>query len=57
MTRAISERSAGRIRARFTDQPDEILEDLRAQIRSGDVVLILSNGAFGGIYKKIREAF
>jgi UDP-N-acetylmuramate: L-alanyl-gamma-D-glutamyl-meso-diaminopimelate ligase len=34
----------------------EIVENLRNELRSGDVVAIMSNGAFGGIHEKLLEA-
>ncbi|MBN2310553.1 MAG: UDP-N-acetylmuramate:L-alanyl-gamma-D-glutamyl-meso-diaminopimelate ligase, partial [Candidatus Hydrogenedentes bacterium] len=43
--------------ARWTDDVDELVRHLRAEARPGDVILILSNGAFGGIYDRIRAAF
>ncbi len=36
---------------------DEIMDALIGGSREGDLVLILSNGAFGGIYAKVRQAF
>jgi UDP-N-acetylmuramate: L-alanyl-gamma-D-glutamyl-meso-diaminopimelate ligase len=35
---------------------DEIVEKLKANLRSGDVVAIMSNGAFGGIHEKLLAA-
>src|SRR5882724_5827490 len=35
---------------------DEIVEKLSAELRSGDVVAIMSNGAFGGIHEKVLTA-
>jgi UDP-N-acetylmuramate: L-alanyl-gamma-D-glutamyl-meso-diaminopimelate ligase len=32
---------------------DEIVEKLSGELRSGDVVAIMSNGAFGGIHEKV----
>ncbi len=43
--------------ARCTDDIDEIVMAVRDSAREGDVVLILSNGAFGGIYDRLRAAF
>ncbi|MDE1156198.1 MAG: UDP-N-acetylmuramate:L-alanyl-gamma-D-glutamyl-meso-diaminopimelate ligase [Acidobacteriaceae bacterium] len=37
-------------------QVDEIVASLAGSVQSGDVVAILSNGGFGGIYKKLPEA-
>ena len=35
---------------------DEIVRSLAAELRSGDVVAIMSNGAFGGIHEKLLGA-
>ena len=35
---------------------DEIVESLTPELRSGDVVAIMSNGAFGGIHEKLLAA-
>jgi UDP-N-acetylmuramate: L-alanyl-gamma-D-glutamyl-meso-diaminopimelate ligase len=35
---------------------DEIVQSLRAELRSGDVVAIMSNGGFGGIHEKLLTA-
>jgi UDP-N-acetylmuramate: L-alanyl-gamma-D-glutamyl-meso-diaminopimelate ligase len=35
---------------------DEIVERLKNELRSGDVVAIMSNGAFGGIHEKLLAA-
>jgi UDP-N-acetylmuramate: L-alanyl-gamma-D-glutamyl-meso-diaminopimelate ligase len=32
---------------------DEIVEKIAPEMRSGDIVAILSNGGFGGIYEKL----
>jgi UDP-N-acetylmuramate: L-alanyl-gamma-D-glutamyl-meso-diaminopimelate ligase len=34
---------------------DAIVASIAPQLRSGDVVAILSNGGFGGIYEKLPE--
>jgi len=34
---------------------DGIVQRVAPEIRSGDVVAILSNGGFGGIYEKLPE--
>ncbi|HSQ23752.1 MAG TPA: UDP-N-acetylmuramate:L-alanyl-gamma-D-glutamyl-meso-diaminopimelate ligase [Pyrinomonadaceae bacterium] len=39
----------------ITDVP-EIVETLKRELRSGDVVAIMSNGAFGGIHEKLLAA-
>jgi UDP-N-acetylmuramate: L-alanyl-gamma-D-glutamyl-meso-diaminopimelate ligase len=35
---------------------DDLVDHLAATCRSGDVVLVMSNGAFGGIWEKLLEA-
>jgi UDP-N-acetylmuramate: L-alanyl-gamma-D-glutamyl-meso-diaminopimelate ligase len=45
-------RTQGR-RARVGATVDQIVELIAPEIRSGDVVAILSNGGFGGIYEKL----
>jgi UDP-N-acetylmuramate: L-alanyl-gamma-D-glutamyl-meso-diaminopimelate ligase len=38
------------------DSPDAIASEVLATAAEGDIVLILSNGAFGGIYDRFRNA-
>jgi len=40
-------------RARLIGDADEIVQSIAPEMRSGDVVAILSNGGFGGIYEKL----
>ncbi len=40
-------------RARLLADADEIVKTAASEMRSGDVVAILSNGGFGGIYEKL----
>jgi UDP-N-acetylmuramate: L-alanyl-gamma-D-glutamyl-meso-diaminopimelate ligase len=40
-------------RARLIDDADGIVETVATEMQSGDVVAILSNGGFGGIYEKL----
>jgi len=40
-------------RARLMRDADEIVQAVAPEMRSGDVVAILSNGGFGGIYEKL----
>ena len=40
-------------RARLLADADTIVETIAPEMRSGDVVAILSNGGFGGIYEKL----
>jgi UDP-N-acetylmuramate: L-alanyl-gamma-D-glutamyl-meso-diaminopimelate ligase len=48
-------RHGGRV-AEVFDSVDGIVEHLRRHARSGDAVLIMSNGGFGGIYAKVLAA-
>ena len=43
---------AGR-RARLLPSAEAIVDAVAPEMRSGDVVAILSNGGFGGIYEKL----
>ncbi|MGO9519743.1 MAG: UDP-N-acetylmuramate:L-alanyl-gamma-D-glutamyl-meso-diaminopimelate ligase [Candidatus Korobacteraceae bacterium] len=45
-------RAAGKP-ARLLDTADTIVESIAPELRDGDVVAILSNGGFGGIYEKL----
>jgi UDP-N-acetylmuramate: L-alanyl-gamma-D-glutamyl-meso-diaminopimelate ligase len=42
--------------AELATSVDSIVETLRRDARSGDAIALLSNGAFGGIYDKLRGA-
>jgi len=42
-------------RARVVPEVDGIVQLVAPEMRSGDVVAILSNGGFGGIYEKLPE--
>jgi UDP-N-acetylmuramate: L-alanyl-gamma-D-glutamyl-meso-diaminopimelate ligase len=42
--------------ARHFDSVDAIVDDLAGRTRTGDVVAVLSNGTFGGIYSKLLSA-
>jgi UDP-N-acetylmuramate: L-alanyl-gamma-D-glutamyl-meso-diaminopimelate ligase len=41
------------IRARILSDADSIVQVVAPEMKSGDVVAILSNGGFGGIYEKL----
>lgn len=43
-------------RARWMESPDAIVAALAKETRSGDVVLAMSNGAFGGLHVKLLDA-
>ena len=42
-------------RARIVPDADEIVQAVAPEMRPGDVVAILSNGGFGGIYEKLPQ--
>lgn len=42
--------------AQAIDGADAIVEFLAPQLRSGDVVAVMSNGGFGGIHEKLLKA-
>lgn len=48
--------NAGGGQARFIPAVDDIVSALSAELRSGDQVVILSNGGFGGIHQKLLSA-
>jgi UDP-N-acetylmuramate: L-alanyl-gamma-D-glutamyl-meso-diaminopimelate ligase len=43
-------------RARYIPDVDEIVRTLVSEHREGDVVVLMSNGAFGGIHGKLLQA-
>lgn len=47
----------GGVEAGFTDDVGELVAHVHDTAKPGDVVLILSNGAFGGIYGRLRAAY
>ena len=47
--------AAGR-RAEYIPATDDIVARIIPDLRSGDVVLVMSNGAFGGIHQKLLGA-
>jgi UDP-N-acetylmuramate: L-alanyl-gamma-D-glutamyl-meso-diaminopimelate ligase len=48
-------RARGR-EAQYIATPDDIVASLVSRLRSGDVVVIMSNGSFGGIHDKMLDA-
>lgn len=44
------------VEARYADRVEDLVDDVTEYGRDGDVILIMSNGAFGGIYEQLREA-
>jgi UDP-N-acetylmuramate: L-alanyl-gamma-D-glutamyl-meso-diaminopimelate ligase len=54
--RLVADLGAGGTSARSLRGVDEIVTTLAAERRDGDVVVIMSNGGFGGIHAKILKA-
>ena len=52
----VSELVASGKGARNLKDADEIVKDLTPRLRKGDVVLVMSNGGFGGIHQKLLDA-
>jgi UDP-N-acetylmuramate: L-alanyl-gamma-D-glutamyl-meso-diaminopimelate ligase len=48
-------RGAG-VSARHLPDVDTIVRDVSGEVRNGDLVVIMSNGGFGGIHRKLLEA-
>jgi UDP-N-acetylmuramate: L-alanyl-gamma-D-glutamyl-meso-diaminopimelate ligase len=53
LARSIRERGSD---ARFVPEVDGIVAHLSRELRSGDRVVVLSNGSFGGIHEKLLTA-
>jgi UDP-N-acetylmuramate: L-alanyl-gamma-D-glutamyl-meso-diaminopimelate ligase len=45
------------VAADFVDDVEDLVQALSDTVTAGDVVLLLSNGAFGGIYARLRDVF
>jgi UDP-N-acetylmuramate: L-alanyl-gamma-D-glutamyl-meso-diaminopimelate ligase len=52
----VSQLQADGVDARHIPDVDEIVHTLAAELAAGDVVLIMSNGGFGGIHEKLLAA-
>ena len=53
--RLVSDLQGEGVSAKSFSALDEVLEPVSQDLKSGDAVLIMSNGAFDGIYKKLPE--
>jgi UDP-N-acetylmuramate: L-alanyl-gamma-D-glutamyl-meso-diaminopimelate ligase len=47
---------AGGVRADYIPDVDRIVETVAPEARDGDVLLVMSNGGFGGIHQKLLDA-
>jgi UDP-N-acetylmuramate: L-alanyl-gamma-D-glutamyl-meso-diaminopimelate ligase len=43
-------------RARYIPQVDDIIQTIVSEQRDGDIVVLMSNGGFGGIHRKLLQA-
>ncbi len=55
VARVVERVSAAGVPAREAKDADAIIDDIAPLLRAGDVVAILSNGGFGGIYEKLPQ--
>ena len=55
LNRVVSQVQARGRQARILADADTIVSTMAPELRSGDVVAILSNGGFGGIYEKLPQ--
>jgi UDP-N-acetylmuramate: L-alanyl-gamma-D-glutamyl-meso-diaminopimelate ligase len=54
--RLIEDLKAGGCVAWFVPAVDEIVEMLASRSETGDVILVMSNGSFGGLHQKLLGA-
>jgi UDP-N-acetylmuramate: L-alanyl-gamma-D-glutamyl-meso-diaminopimelate ligase len=52
----VKDLSAGGRTAKNLKDADAIVQDLAPRLKSRDVVLVMSNGGFGGIHQKLLDA-
>jgi UDP-N-acetylmuramate: L-alanyl-gamma-D-glutamyl-meso-diaminopimelate ligase len=52
----VADLHAAGVSARHLPDVDTIVQQVAAEARSGDLVVIMSNGGFGGIHRKLLEA-
>jgi UDP-N-acetylmuramate: L-alanyl-gamma-D-glutamyl-meso-diaminopimelate ligase len=55
-SRLVSDLTAAGVAARHLPDVDGIVESVSAEARAGDLVVIMSNGGFGGIHGKLLKA-
>jgi UDP-N-acetylmuramate: L-alanyl-gamma-D-glutamyl-meso-diaminopimelate ligase len=54
--RLVADLAAAGVRARSIPHVDAIVDTLAQEARSGDIVVVMSNGGFGGVHAKLLEA-
>ena len=52
----VADLTAGGQHARYIETVDDIISTIVAEHRAGDVVLLMSNGGFGGIHRRLLQA-
>jgi UDP-N-acetylmuramate: L-alanyl-gamma-D-glutamyl-meso-diaminopimelate ligase len=52
----VGDLSAAGTPASFIPEPDDIVRLVASEAREGDVILVMSNGAFGGLHGKLLAA-
>jgi UDP-N-acetylmuramate: L-alanyl-gamma-D-glutamyl-meso-diaminopimelate ligase len=52
----VTDLSAGGQRARYIPEVDDIVRTIVGEHREGDIVVLMSNGGFGGIHRKLLQA-
>jgi len=55
-SRLVDDLSAQRVRARHLPDVDAIVDAVSNEARAGDLVVVMSNGGFGGIHRKLLAA-
>jgi len=54
--RLVDDLQSNRQRARYIPGIDDIIRTVVDEHRDGDVVVLMSNGGFGGIHRKLLQA-
>jgi UDP-N-acetylmuramate: L-alanyl-gamma-D-glutamyl-meso-diaminopimelate ligase len=52
----VSDLAASGIEAAFVPRVEEIVARLEKRVKAGDIVLVMSNGSFGGLHQKLLDA-
>jgi UDP-N-acetylmuramate: L-alanyl-gamma-D-glutamyl-meso-diaminopimelate ligase len=52
----VSDLAAAGIEAAFVPRVEDIVARLEKRVRPGDIVLVMSNGSFGGLHQKLLDA-
>ena len=55
-SRLVDDLARQNVRARHLPSVDAIVETVAGEARDGDLIVVMSNGGFGGIHRKLLEA-